>query len=156
LPDFVGQPADFLRGVVVAPRGVDGDRGTGRFLPEQVGEKLVQGLVGQFGRRVPERHVQGADGHTPLAVAAGLLPRHHAVPGPKGVQGVARRPGEGVLRCGEQSRREALADEPALGEPADGRKAKAHDRHAGAADVRNDRDRAGVQVTRRNLGIGVT
>ena len=105
----------------------------------------VQRQPGRLGRGIPERHVQGADRDAALAVTARLLARHHRLPGAKRIEAAAR---------GEQARREALADQPALRKAAEGGEAVADDGRSVAARVRCDGDDARGQAAARQRRIG--
>jgi hypothetical protein len=68
-------------------------------------------------------------------VTAGLLAAHHHVPGAEGVEVVAGLVEQLAFANREQTRREAIVDEPVLPETADRRKTPADDATAFANDV---------------------
>jgi hypothetical protein len=129
--------------IVVAAARVDGNLGVaGLGTPRDLDEEAMEGQVGDLGSRIPDRHVEGPDRDASLAVATGLLPRHHGIPRPERVE-VGSLP---VHHIGgvQQTRSEPLPDETTLGESSDRPEAVADDRLSGPDDVGDHRhDRRG-------------
>src|SRR6185312_10790836 len=131
-----------LAGVIVAAGGIDEDVWIG-FYPVAFGQQPEQRLAGDLRRRVPHRHVDGADGHGSVAMAARFFIAHHRGPDLVGVQVVAglieQRAGFGFQQAGG----EALPDEAALAISPVGIKAVADHRLAATCHIGDDRDKTG-------------
>src|SRR5262249_34611461 len=112
-----------------------------------------QRLAGDLGDRIPDRHVDGADGNRALAVAARLLVHHQGGPALVRRQVLTVLVEQGLGLGLEQASAEALADETALSIAAVGIEPVADDWPSVSLHVGHDRDQA-----RRHLGevdIGV-
>ena len=123
--------------------------------PDTGAEKAVQRLFRDFGRRVPERHIQGADGDTPLAVPAGFLVLDHAAHARQGLMlspdSVARSVSLAARRRGaKRSRIKPLWPKRPIR-----RKTEADDRRAVVADIRHDGNRSRVESSGRYAGVGI-
>ena len=88
---------------------------SGERAPITLGQQLVQRLAGFLGHRVPDSHVDGADGDRTLAVATGLFIGHHRVPDLVRAQIAAAVIEQAGGRCPSDARRETLPDQAALG-----------------------------------------
>jgi hypothetical protein len=79
---LIGQASYVVRGVIISAAGIDGNAWA-PFLRSAgaVTQEPVEGQAGDLRRGVPERHIEGADGDAPLAVAARLFAGHHHLPG---------------------------------------------------------------------------
>jgi hypothetical protein len=106
------------------------------------GQELVQRQAGDLGGGVPESHIESADRHAALAVAAGFLAAHHDGPGPEGVEAGAVIGADVPRRRPQQPRCEAFPDQPALGVAADRGEPVAGHRLPGQDHIRDDRDEA--------------
>lgn len=131
-----------LPGVVVAARGVDEDPAVGLAIAVAVGEQLEQGLAFDLRDGVPDGHVDGADRHRTLAVAAGLLVREHRVPHLVRIEVPARGVDQRVGGGFQQARDEAFAHQRALAVAAVGIEAVADDGLAVADHIGDHRDEA--------------
>src|SRR5262249_24150829 len=74
---------------LIPPPGINRHGPPGGGFSDELAEKWVKRFFRDLGGRVPERHVQGSNRDTTLAVTAGFLALHHTVPGSKWVEGVA-------------------------------------------------------------------
>ncbi len=110
---FAAQRRQILAGIIIAAGGIDEHARVGGPAVA-LGEQAEQRLAGDLRHRVPHRHVDGADRDRALAMAARLFVRHHRRPDLVGIEIVAGRI-EQRFRIGlDQTRRETLADQPAL------------------------------------------
>src|SRR5262249_50426576 len=89
LANFISEPRDVIGRKVIAASGINRHGLPGGGFPDNLAEKLVKRFFRDLGGRVPERHVQGSNRDTTLAMTAGLLALHHAIPGSKWVEVVA-------------------------------------------------------------------
>src|SRR5450631_1080615 len=131
-----------LARIVIAAGRVDEHAPGGSAVAVLPREKLEQRQFGDLRHRVPHRHVDGADRHGALAMAAGLFVGEHARPDAMRVEVVAalgpERGGIGL----EDARDEALAHEHALPVAAVGIESVSDDPGAIANDVGDDGDQA--------------
>src|SRR5262245_10614050 len=155
LANFISESRDVIGREVVAASGINRHGLPGGGFSDKLAEKTIKRLFRDLGGRVPERHVQGSDRDTTLAVTAGFLAIHHAIPGSKWVEVVARSRGEFIFPSGEKSWRKTLANQSALAKAPDRRKAKACDWRAVSIDIRDDGDRGRIEAVGRNLRIAV-
>ena len=124
---LVGEARHVVRRVVVAAARVDRDRARGRRrTPDPLGQEAMERQVRDLGRRVPDRHVEGPDRDAALAMAAGLLARHHDAPGAERVE--IRPFTVHEIGRAQETRGEPLPDQAALGEPSDRREPVPDDR----------------------------
>ncbi len=150
---FVLQLCVVLARVVIAAGRVDEDVAVGLAVAVAFSEQLEQRLAFDLGHCIPYRHVDGADGHRALAVAARLFVAEHAVPDLVRVE-VAAALVLQALRIGFQhARDEALAHQLALAIAAVGVEAVADDRLAVADDVSHHRDQAQRHFAEVDVGI---
>ena len=141
-----------LAGIVVAAGGIDEDARVG-LAPLALGQQAEQRLARDLGDRVPDRHVDRADRHRALAVAARLLVGHHRGPDLVRIEVVAGVV-EQALRVGLQDAvAEALADQAALAVAAVRVEAVADDAPAVAHDIGDDGDEARGHL--REIDVGV-
>src|SRR5262249_32229130 len=155
LANFISEPRDVIGRKVIAASGINRHDLPGGGFSDELAEKSVKRFFRDLGGRVPERHVQGSDRDTTLAVTAGVLALHHAVPGSKWVEVVAGSRDEFIFPGGKESRRKTLANQSALAKATDRREAEACDWRAVPMDIRNDGDHRRVETVGRNLRIAV-
>src|SRR5215212_336558 len=141
-----------LARVVVAARGVDEDAGV-RLAAVPLGQQAEQRLALDLRDRVPDRHVDGADGDRALAVPAGLLVRHHGRPDLGRVDVVAGVVHQALGVRFEDAVAEALADQPALAVAAVGVEAVADDRPAVAHHVGDHGHEARRHLAEIDIGV---
>lgn len=142
-----------LARIVVAARRVDEDLAVGLAIAVPLREELKQRFARDFRHRVPDGHVDRADGDGPLTVATGLLVDEHRRPDLVGIEvvaGVVDQRGRGGL---EQARDEALAHQLALTVTAVRVEAVADHRLAVANDVRDDRDETQGHFAEVDVGV---
>ena len=141
-----------LARVVVAAGGVDEDLGVG-LAAVALGQQAEQRLAGDLRRRVPDRHVDRADGDRALAVAARLLVRHHGGPDLVRIEVVAALVEKALGRRLQDAVAEALADQAALAVAAVRVEAVADDRPAVAHHVGDDRHKARGHLREVDVGV---
>ena len=117
------------------------------------GEQAEQRFAGDFGHRVPDRHVDGADGDGPVAVAARLFVAHHGGPDFVGVQVVAGLIQQGGWFGLEDTGGELFPDQSALAVAAVGVEAVADHGLAVALDVGDHGDEAGGHLGKIDVGV---
>ena len=143
-----------LAGVVVAAGGVDEDLAVRLAVAVAVGQQLEQRLAFDLRDRIPDRHVDGADRHRALAVAARLLVGEHRVPDLVRVEVVAAwRPPASRGVGFQQARDEALAHQLALAVAAVGVEAVADHRLAVADHVGDDGHEAQRHLAEVDVGV---
>ena len=113
----------------------------------------MQRQVGDFGRRVPYRHINGANCNRALAVTSGLFVGHHAGPDFVRIEVVAFIVNERVRRRFVNARNEALAHQIALTVAAVGIEAVTNDGLAIAHHIGDDRDQAQRHLTEVDVGV---
>ena len=79
-----------------------------------LGQQAEQGLAGDLGRGVPDRHVESAHRHRTLAVAAGLLVLHHRGPDLVRIKVIAALVEQALGSGLQDAVAEALADQATL------------------------------------------
>ena len=144
---------EVLSRVVVASGGVDEDAAVGLAVAVAVGEKLEERLAFNLGDRVPNSHVDGADGNRALAVTSGLLVGHHAGPNLGRVEVVTALVEQALGLGLEQARAEAFADQRSLSVASIGVEAVADDWLAIADHVGDDRDQAQRHLGEIDVGV---
>nr|GEU28409.1 hypothetical protein [Tanacetum cinerariifolium] len=139
---------------IVIPAGrVHENLAVGLAVAVAVGQQLEQRLACDLGHGIPDRHVDGADGHRALAVAARLFVGEHAVP-----DLVRIEVGAGVVdQAGgigfQDARNEPLAHQRALAVAAVGVEAVADYRLAVADDVGHHGDQAQCHFAEIDVGV---
>ncbi|MNJ64089.1 hypothetical protein D3C77_600290 [compost metagenome] len=103
-----------LAGVVIPTRRINKHAAVGLAVAVAVGQQLEQRLAFDLCDRIPHRHVDGADRHRALAMAARLLVREHGVPDLVRVQVLARRVHQRLGIRLHHARNEAFAHQLAL------------------------------------------
>src|SRR5262245_8048300 len=86
LANFISESRDVIGREVVAASGINRHGLPGGGFSDELAEKTVKRFFRDLGGRVPERHVQGSNRDTTLAVTAGFLALHHTVPGSNWVE----------------------------------------------------------------------
>ena len=134
-----------LAGVVIAAGGVD-EHVRLRLNAVAFREQPKQRLAGDLRDRIPHRHIERPHRHRSFAVTARLFVGHHRGPHTIRIE-ILAAPIEQRCRIGlAQSRREALANQPALAIPSVGVEAVANHATAVALDIGHD-----CHKTRRHL-----
>ncbi len=150
---LVLQRAVVLVGIVIAAGGVDEDRLVVLALAITVCQQTIERNVLGLRHCVPDRHVEHADRDRALAVAAGLLVRHHRGPNLGRIEqaaiGVEQGCGIGIA----QPRNETLAQQALRCVAAVRVEAVAHDRTAVAHSVGDDRDHAHRHLAEVDIGV---
>jgi len=139
--------------VVVAAGGVDKDLAPGLAVAVAFRQQLEQRLALDLGHGVPDGHVDGADRHRALAVAARLLVPEHGGPDRVRVEVLAAGVDQVVGGRLEDVRNEALAHHAALAVAAVRVEAVAHHRLAIADDVGDDGHEAEVHLAKVDIGV---
>ena len=147
------QALDALAGVVVAAGGIDEHLRVGHAVAVALRQHVVQRLARDLGHGVPDRHVERADRHRALAVAARLFVGHHAGPDLVRVEVVAGLIEQGRGLGLEHARAKAFADQLALAVAAVGVEAVADDRLAVAHHVGDDGDQAERHLREVDVGV---
>src|SRR5262245_6435594 len=89
LANLIAQSRDVIGRKVIAAPCINCNCLCGRWFSDKRAEKWAQRFLCDFGRRIPDSHIQGSNGDTTFAVTAGLLAFHHAVPGSKWIEVIA-------------------------------------------------------------------
>src|SRR5262245_36601663 len=153
--NFISESRDVIGREVIAASGINRHGLPGGGFSDELAEKTIKRFFRDLGGRVPERHVQGSNRDTTLAVTAGFLALHHAVPGSRWVEVVTRSRDEFIFPGGKESRRKTLANQSALAIAPDRRKVEACDWRAVSMDIRNEGYRSRIEAIGRNFGIAV-